>query len=155
MTAGSYGPLRATDADRDKVHALLQAAYADGRLTWDEFDSRASAALTAKTHDQLAVLTTDLRAPVVIPPAPAYQPVYAGRPQTNRLAITSLTCGIGQLMFLLPASIAAIVCGHMARSQIRRTGEQGAGMALAGLILGYIGVLLPLLGVAIALLASG
>jgi O-antigen/teichoic acid export membrane protein len=57
---------------------------------------------------------------------------------TNGLAIASLVtslvwaCGI--------SSIAAIVCGHIARSQIKRTGEQGAGMALAGLIIGYLGV---------------
>jgi hypothetical protein len=41
----------------------------------------------------------------------------------------------------------------MARSQIRRTGEQGAGMALAGLILGWIGVGFTVLVVIIALLA--
>jgi hypothetical protein len=43
-------------------------------------------------------------------------------------------------MFGPLATIPAVVCGHMARHQIRRTGEQGAGMALAGLILGWIGV---------------
>jgi hypothetical protein len=32
----------------------------------------------------------------------------------------------------------AIVCGHIARRQIRTTGEQGDGLALAGLILGYV-----------------
>jgi hypothetical protein len=153
MTAGNYGSLRATDADREKVYALLQAAYADGRLTWDEFDSRSSAALAAKTYDQLAPLTTDLTKPVVISPRP-YQPVYRARPQTNRLAIASLSCGVGQIMFLFPAGIAAIVCGYAARSQIRRTGEDGAGMAKAGIILGYLGVLLPILITVIAVLAG-
>jgi hypothetical protein len=43
-------------------------------------------------------------------------------------------------MFGPLATVPAVVCGHMARSQIRRTGEQGAGMALAGLIMGWIGV---------------
>jgi len=42
----------------------------------------------------------------------------------------------------------------MARHQIRRTGEQGAGMALAGLILGWIGVGFTALVVVIALLAA-
>jgi hypothetical protein len=32
----------------------------------------------------------------------------------------------------------AIVTGHLARGQIRQTGEAGAGLALAGLILGYV-----------------
>jgi hypothetical protein len=39
-------------------------------------------------------------------------------------------------------TIPAIVFGHMARSQIRRTGEEGAGLALAGLILGWGAVIL-------------
>jgi uncharacterized protein DUF1707/uncharacterized protein DUF4190 len=151
MTAGSYGPLRATDADRDSVQSVLQAAYADGRLTWDEFDSRSSALLSAKTYGELSVLTADLVRPM--PPAP-YVPATVAVPGTNQLAVISLTCGIGQLMLLWPASVAAIVCGHVARSQIRRTGEQGSGMALAGLILGYAGILLPVLFITLILLAA-
>ena len=44
----------------------------------------------------------------------------------------------------------------MARSQIRRTGEQGAGMALAGLILGWIGVgfMVLVVIVAVAIVAA-
>jgi hypothetical protein len=40
------------------------------------------------------------------------------------------------LAFVVPPG--GIVCGHIARSQIRSTGEQGDGLALAGLILGYV-----------------
>jgi hypothetical protein len=45
------------------------------------------------------------------------------------------------LFFFLPTAIAAIVMGHISRAQIRRSGGQktGAGIALAGLILGYAG----------------
>ncbi len=56
-------------------------------------------------------------------------------------------------MFGPLATIPAVVCGHVARNQIRRTGEQGAGMALAGLILGWIGVGFTVLVVIIAVLA--
>ncbi|HCP03243.1 MAG TPA: hypothetical protein DIT61_06970, partial [Pseudomonas sp.] len=44
-------------------------------------------------------------------------------------------------------SIIAIICGHIARSQIKSSGgtQTGDGMALTGLILGYIGVVLWLL----------
>ena len=45
-------------------------------------------------------------------------------------------------MFGPLATIPAIVFGHMARGQIKRTGEQGAGLALAGLILGWAAVIL-------------
>ena len=65
-----------------------------------------------------------------------------------------MVCGIGQIFFWFLAGIPAIVFGHVARRQIRETGEAGDGMALAGLIMGYVGVLLPLLlvvGIAAAL----
>lgn len=154
MAASSYyGPMRATDADRDKVHAVLQTAYADGRLTWDEFDARSSALLEAKTYDQLSALTVDLRRPV--PYQPQYpQRVIGIRSRTNGLASVSLGFGIGQIVLPIFGALIAIICGHVARAQIRRNGEQGDGLALAGLALGYLGILIPLLiavlGVAIS-----
>ena len=50
-----------------------------------------------------------------------------------------MVCGMVALVFGPPA-ILAIVFGHIARGQIRRTGEGGRGMATAGLILGYAGL---------------
>ena len=149
MATSYYGPMRATDADRENVHAALQSAYADGRLTWDEFDRRSSKLLVAKTHDQLSALTRDLRLPVPYRP-PAY-PAAVG-PSTNQLASISLGFGIGQVVFPFFGAIIAIVCGHVAQRQIRKTGQQGDGLALAGMILGYIGVAIPLLTVALILL---
>ena len=55
---------------------------------------------------------------------------------------------IGQLFFWFLAAIPAVVLGHMARRQIRETGEAGDGMAMAGLVLGYIGIVLTVLFVA-------
>ena len=65
---------------------------------------------------------------------------------TNALAIISFICGLLGLVGGLPSAgvinIVAIVMGHMARSQIcQNPNEDGAGMALAGLIMGYIGLL--------------
>jgi Domain of unknown function (DUF4190)/DUF1707 SHOCT-like domain len=145
MTAGSYGSMRATDADRDGVHTLLQAAYADGRLTWDEFDARSTSLMEAKTYEQLGALTADLRQPV--PYRPGTHPSVA--PRTNQMAVASLVCGVGQVFFWFLAGVPAIVFGHVARRQIRQTGEAGSGMATAGLVMGYVGVLGPI----IALLA--
>jgi Domain of unknown function (DUF1707) len=54
--------LRASHADRDRVVELLQVAAGDGRLTSGELDERLEAALTARTRDELAALTTDLTA---------------------------------------------------------------------------------------------
>ena len=149
MTVGGYGQMRATDADRDSVHSLLQAAYADGRLTWDEFESRSSTLIQAKTYDELGALTNDLRQPVPYRPVP-YPPAVQ---RTNALAVVSLCFGFGQFFLWFVGGIAAIICGHIARSQIRETGEAGGGMALAGLIMGYLGVIVPLLAI-LALIAG-
>ncbi|TSE01643.1 DUF4190 domain-containing protein [Skermania sp. ID1734] len=76
--------------------------------------------------------------------AVGYQPI---NPRTNSLAIAALVLG-----FVFP--VIAIPIGHIACSQIRRTGEQGRGMALTGLILGYISVLFILFVILAFLTAS-
>lgn len=71
------------------------------------------------------------------------------QPRTSGKAIASLILGF--LSFLLPAAVAAIILGHVSRSEVKRSGGrlQGAGMALGGLILGYLGVsLIPFLIIA-------
>lgn len=72
---------------------------------------------------------------------------YAGGYQvpaaTNTLAIVSMVLAILGLTFLpLFASICAVVCGHIARGQIKRTGEGGSGFATAGLVIGYVTIAL-------------
>jgi len=65
---------------------------------------------------------------------------------TSTKAIVSFICGL--LFLFFPAALAAIVLGHISRGDIRRSDGKlkGSRMALAGLILGYIGVvLIPLL----------
>lgn len=180
MTAGNYGygSMRATDADRESVRQILQDAHAQGRLSWDEFDSRTTALLNAQTYDQLAGLTADLPGRTPSTPPQAYQAQQFGAQQfgaqqfgaqpygpqafgaqasTNGMAIAALVCGVCQVFFWFLAGIPAIVLGHMARKQIRQTGEAGDGMALAGIILGYVGlaltalfvVLIVIIGVAV------
>ena len=66
-------------------------------------------------------------------------------PQTDGKAIGSLVLGILSLAcFSILAGIPAIVLGHISRSAIEKSMGQlkGKGMALAGLILGYISVAL-------------
>jgi hypothetical protein len=55
-----YGTLRASDADREVVHRALGSAYADGRLTREEFDERSDAVLRARTLSELPGLIHDL-----------------------------------------------------------------------------------------------
>ncbi len=60
-------PLRASDRDRDVVTGVLTEAYADGRLTREEFDERAGATAAARTLGELPELIGDLvpQTPVV------------------------------------------------------------------------------------------
>ncbi len=69
---------------------------------------------------------------------PQQYPMGAVAPRTNGLAIAALICGL--LSFLCLTSIAAVVLGHIARGQISKSNgtETGDGLALAGLILGYV-----------------
>jgi hypothetical protein len=82
------------------------------------------------------------------PPYQTQPPQWGVSQRTNTLAIVSLVCGIAQFATGI-TFIPAIICGHLARTQIRRTGEQGDGMALAGLILGYVGAVLTVILVVI------
>jgi hypothetical protein len=61
---------------------------------------------------------------------------------TNGLAIAALVLGCLQFFLWVLSGIPAIICGHIALSQIRRTGQEGRGMAIAGLIIGYLGLVL-------------
>jgi hypothetical protein len=75
-------------------------------------------------------------------------------PRTSSLAVVSLIFGILAYVFLPGiGALVAVICGHSARSEIRRSPPgsiEGDGMALAGLILGWIQI-----GCAIVALAIG
>jgi hypothetical protein len=134
--------MRAAAADRERTMDILKAAYTEGRLTKEEFDIRCSRVLAAKTYGELAALVADLPsgpAASVAPYQQAYYPLPVV-PPTNGLAVGSLVCGIVEFITLGLAAIPAVILGHVARAQIRRTGERGEGMAIAGLILGYLAI---------------
>ena len=68
-------------------------------------------------------------------------------PVTNGLAIASMICGILSLVFFcfcggLFLGIPAVICGHLSLNQLNALGnsQQGRGMAIAGLICGYLGI---------------
>lgn len=65
-------------------------------------------------------------------------------PPTSGLAITSLVCGIvGLVTCLMLPGIPAVICGHMALNRMADPSVRlaGRGMAIAGLIMGYLSVL--------------
>jgi len=138
--------LRASDADRERAIELLKNGFAEGRLTQDEYNERVARAYASRTYGELGAITADL------PAVPAEQP------GTNALAVASLVCGVSEFFFGITA-IPAVIFGHMARRQIRQTGEAGNGMAVAGLVLGWAAIglfalLMALVAVAVAVAAS-
>jgi hypothetical protein len=66
-----YASMRASDADREIVRAQLADAYADGRLTHEEYDDRLSTLYGSRTLGEVSSLVTDL----VPPDGPAMAPV--------------------------------------------------------------------------------
>lgn len=76
---------RASDADRDRVAALLREAHAEGRLDVDELSERLDATYASRTYAELAALTQDLPLSGERPrPAPAPVPAAAARPPARR-----------------------------------------------------------------------
>jgi hypothetical protein len=70
---------------------------------------------------------------------------YPGVPaKTNTMAIISLVCSCVGL-FCGIGSIIGIVLGIMARNQIKQSGENGEGLAMAGIIVGAISLVLSII----------
>jgi hypothetical protein len=78
------------------------------------------------------------------PPMPVPPPVQVvhvpSPPRTNGLAVASMIVGIVWIWGV--GSIVALVLGYSAKAQIDRSGgaETGRGMAIAGIVLGWIGI---------------
>jgi hypothetical protein len=152
MTVSSWhGPpdgqsLLTSKADRERALDVLKAGFAEGRLTQQEHEARVARVCAARTYADLSALVDDLPGGQgafvgyqIAPPAfPVAPPSWEQR--TNALAIGSLVCG-----FLFPpaGSVLAVIFGHTALGQIRRTGERGKALAVAGLVLGWAGIILP------------
>lgn len=112
--------------------------------------------MTTDSHDQ-----TGTGQPVTPPAVPGYPGApshgaptgpYPGgpiggpvAPRTNTLSVVSLVTGFF-------CSIAAVITGHLALNQIKRTGETGRGLAIAGLVLGYLGIATTVVAVILAVL---
>jgi uncharacterized membrane protein len=139
--AGGAGNLRASTADRERAIDVLKAGFVEGRLDKDEYDARVSAAYAARTYADLAVVTGDLPGGQVMAPVPVprWRPM-APAPRTNSLAVASLVCGLAQPVTLGLTMIPAVILGHVAHGQIRRSGERGGALATVGLVLGWMGI---------------
>ncbi|HEY3673658.1 MAG TPA: DUF4190 domain-containing protein [Acidimicrobiia bacterium] len=82
--------------------------------------------------------------------APPAAPVAAVAPSLNGFAVVSLVLG------LIGGSVLALVFGYVGRSQIKRANgrERGSGIAIAGIVLGWIGVVATVSVVVVLIVAA-
>ncbi|GAA2511401.1 DUF1707 and DUF4190 domain-containing protein [Streptomyces longisporus] len=135
--------LLASHADRERAVDVLRAGYGEGRLDKGEFDRRVGRAYAARTVGELALLVADLpQGPVPVnQAAPAVPATFlAAPPPTNGKAVGSLVCGILTFFTAGLTGLPAVILGHSARSEMQRTGERGEGLAMTGLVLGWLSV---------------
>ena len=149
MAAQGRAGLRASDADRDRAVEVLKDGFAEGRLAKDEYDALLGQAYSARTLGELARVTSQLPGG-----GGALYPLAPARPRTNPLAQAALACGVAEFFTFGLTCIPAVVLGHKARGQIRRTGETGDTLALIGLLLGWFGVIIWVLFWVIVLLVG-
>lgn len=137
-------PMLASHADRERAVDVLRAGYGEGRLSHPEFEERVARAYSARTVAELSLLVADLpQGPVpqpwgsAGPPVPAtFQPLPQQR--INSKALGSMACGFLCLVTGGLTGLPAVILGHMAQSEMRRTGEGGEGFAVTGLVLGWL-----------------
>jgi hypothetical protein len=147
-----HGFMRSSSADRERAIDVLKAAFAEGRLTRDEFEERSWHVLRSQTYAQLAALTADLPVgplgALMRPQLPYPQQLpYPRRPPVNSLAVAALICSV---IPGFPAA-AGVVTALVARRQIRQTGERGEGIATAAFLIGMftlVGFVLYMIGLA-------
>ncbi|MFJ3176142.1 DUF1707 and DUF4190 domain-containing protein [Streptomyces roseus] len=147
--------MRASHTDRDRTVDVLKAAYAEGRLSREEYGQRFDAVYKAQTYGQLGQLVADLPAgpvpgtfgaaaglPAAYGPMPMPMPLPMPLPprRVNGMAITSLALGVLSLPTLGAAGLGAVATGHVAKAQIRARGDEGTGLATIGLVLGWLSV---------------
>jgi len=141
------GHLRASDFDRAQVIDDLKAAYVDGLVTKDEFDTRVSQTLASRTRAELALVIADLPAGQQPPkPAPARGNALAAvnvRPGDRAIMVTAVVAGLASVisvsagpfaspaafLLLLGAAGSAFVSLFLLRNRMRgsRRGKRSGG----------------------------
>jgi hypothetical protein len=78
------------------------------------------------------------------------------------MAIASMVLGVAEFFTMGLTAVPAVICGHIARRQMRMTPQRGEGLATSGLVLGYMAIIFwavliaaSLVGVAISIAHNG
>jgi hypothetical protein len=100
-------PMRASDADREIVRTALADAYADGRLTREEYDGRLNTLYGSRTLGEVTALVTDLvppgGAPAALAPLPRADLRARGASKWRREVEESFAA------FLVPSIICTVI----------------------------------------------
>ena len=139
-----YGPVSLED---------LKQWVAQGRVN-AQTRLRPEGAGEWRTASQLPEITALLLGPAVMPtPAPPLPSAVPEGRLRKGLAITSFVFGL--ILCLGPLTgLPAIICGHVAHARTRRSPREfgGAGLAIAGFVLGYVNILFITVGILPAML---
>jgi hypothetical protein len=113
--------MRASHIDRDQVISALKAAFVQGRLTKEEFDTRVGHALASRTYAELAAITADI-------PLGPLGVQSARRPDRPALSVKS---GVG-----VTASAAMLAAALWAAAWSAGSAAAGAAaLALSGVVI--------------------
>jgi len=124
----------------------LQGYFRDNRLALDTNVWRDGMAHWMPAN-QVPDLMAGVSGGMLTQPAPGAASYMQSQP-TNPMALTSMILGLlGLFVAWIFTAIPAVICGHIARKQIRASGglQTGDGMALTGLITGYLVIVLTIL----------
>jgi hypothetical protein len=102
-------PMKASDADRDHVLAVLSESFQAGRLTSEELEDRTGRALSARTLDELDALTADLPSDG---PVGLDEPVAAGRPIGPGFARLPLIVVVVAVVVIVGVVLGTTAAGH-------------------------------------------
>ncbi len=91
--------------------------------------------------------------PQPLPPQQPQQPQYGAYQQPQPVGYNTMSIVAFILAFFV--SIVGIILGFVALSQIKRTGEQGRGLALAAVIIGFVEVAIGIVVFIFVLIAFG
>ncbi len=103
----AHTSMRASDADREIVRVLLADAYADGRLTREEYDERLTTLYASRTLGELPALVTDLVLPDGAPAAPV--PLKAADLRTRGARKWRKDVEESLAAFLVPSIICTVI----------------------------------------------
>ena len=102
------GHLRASHADREQAIEMLKAAFTQDRLAKDEFEARVGQAFAARTHAELAAVTTDIRAQLI----PDQPPDTSIRVREQRIRREISQAGLAEALGVSRLTVISIENGH-------------------------------------------